>query len=409
VPPASLQPFVTHWRRWIALAALFGVVVMSLPLVEAWRRQGLELRTAADARRALAASAQAVQMQRALAAHRPFAAAVLSGRTEQEAERLRRQQVVDSESGTLVGLLEAHQLHRALDETDQFRLDWSSLLEGIGRRKITPAASDAAHDLLAEQTFVIMDLIGSAGRLSGQVGRALHGDEWLLALQTLPRLAIALAAAADDGPAGHAAPGNPSDAAASIRTQAARAARATAEVLRAAEARSAEPGSPAPDPALVRALVAVQQHAAAIANLQQASEEARRAAMPLIRRARAAAVDANAALFARLDADLADFATAQQAQRLETAAAGLVALLAGVLAAALAFPVATRSAEDGAPAPDEEGDVDDASDEEPSAATRPESHGPAADLLERLRRPDPGPAAGTSPAPGADPPARRPG
>lgn len=423
MPSAPLQQSIARRRRRVGLLAAAGLVAASLPLVEAWRNHGLDLRTAVDARRALVASAQAVQTQHALAAHRPYSAAVLAGRTEQEPERLRRQQAVDADVGTLIGLLEAQQLHRALDETDQLRADWTRLLVSVGRRQMSPAASNAAHDLLAEQTFVIVDLIGSDGRLTGLVGRVVGGDAWMLAQRTLPRLAIALAAeAGDDFDPDHGLHGAPA-----LVFHARRATREAAAALSAAYQRSADLREPAPEPALVRALSAVRQHAAALGDTEGATAAARGAAR---QRALAACIEARAALVARLDATIAAFATDKQLERLLLAAAGLVLLLMGLLAAAMALP--SLDAE-GAEGVEEGGAVGEGEQIEvtqldrgivgqpppasvnaadatagrttASGAGRPESRDAAEALLSRLRRPRRGTTAGVDPAAAADPPA----
>ncbi|MBI5721215.1 MAG: hypothetical protein HZC37_26390 [Burkholderiales bacterium] len=399
--PATLKPLLTRPGRWLALLVVLGMVVVVTPLVEIWRRHGLEMQTAFDARRALEAVAGAVQTQRALSAHRPYAAAVLAGRSEQEPERLRRQQAVDSEVGALVATLEARRLHRALDEADQLRNDWSNLLEGIGGRRMHVMASDLAHALLVEQAFVIMDLAASAGALHGQVGRAFGAEEWTLALHTLPRFALALAAWGDEAEPAAALPvGSPAGSVAGspaagptaapalalhprLAADARRATKAAAELLASLDAAGAD--EPAPDPALVRSLVALRQSASQLSEMRSTT-------MAAARRAQAAGLEASAALFGRFDAGLAESVSVLQRERQIVAAAGLLAMLVAALAAALAMP---RTA-----APQEQADGDDAADapdgsaqaSEPApgitatSAGSAESRGPASDLLHRLRR-----------------------
>lgn len=376
--PAPLQRLFAQPGHRFALLVVLGLAVIAAPLTEAWRRHGLETQTALDARRALESVSVSVKAQRALAAHRPYAAAVLAGRSEQEPERLRRQQAVDSEVGALVATLEANHLHRALDEADQLRNDWTVLLERIGRRQATPAASDAAHDLLVEQVFVIMDLATGASGLQGQVGRAFAADEMLLATRTLPRLIAALAGSSE------AAEGKPSLADASaarakgVHAPARRAARAAADLL--ARLDAASEGEAAPDPALVRALVALRQSSAKLTEPGAPTAAA-------VGRAWAAGIEANAALVSHLDARLEVSLAAHQQERMVVAAAGLLAMLIGAVAAALAMPGSP------APRPGHTG-MAEASSGEPNlrpaqagpASGGAESQGPTSDLLLRLRR-----------------------
>lgn len=409
--PATLKPLLTRPGRWFALLVVLGMVIVATPVAEIWRRHGLEMQTAFDARRALDAMAAAVQTQRALSAHGPYAAAVLAGRSEQEPERLRRQQAVDGEVGTLVTALEAQRLHRALDEADQLRNDWTKLLEGIGSRQLRVAASDTAHALLVDQTFVIMDLVAGAGTLHGQVGRAFGAAEWTLVRQTLPRFALELAAWSGDAeepaaavPPAVPAPSSggssgrssaPSSAASPAAAQATspsprlapdarRAARAAAELLASLDAADAD--EPAPEPALVHSLVALRQSASHLAETASPTAVA-------ARRAQAASLEASNALIARLDARLVESSSVLQRERLLVATAGLLAMLIAAFAATLALPRTTvpRGQADAADAADPADDNAQASEPALGTATgagNAESHGPASDLLQRLRRGD---------------------
>ena len=135
------------------------MLIVASPIAEVWRRQGLQIEALSHARTGIEPVALAVRTQRALAAHRPYAAAVLRGHAGQEAERHRRQRTADSDIAALATALEARQLYRGLDEADLLRSDWSALLQGIGQRRLAATESDTAHDLLIEQTFVIADLV----------------------------------------------------------------------------------------------------------------------------------------------------------------------------------------------------------------------------------------------------------
>lgn len=395
MPPVSIQRLLSRPSRKAALLVVLGAAIVAAPLAELWRRQGLELKVAFDARRALEAVTVAAHAQRAFAAHRPYAAAVLAGRSEQEPERLRRQQAVDGEVAALVAALESHRLHRALDEADQLRSEWAGLLEGIGRRQMPVAASDAAHELLHEQAFVIMDLAAAAGGLQGQTGRALGYDQCTLALRTLPLYAGALAALM--GPMAPAAmtvaasttppvadPTGPVGPSRKALRAARRVANEAGHALAALDAAGAD--EPAPSPDLVRALVALRQSATALVEAAGASASGM-PAESVARRAQALGFEAHAALVTRLDSQLAESINVLQRERLLVAIAGLLAACAGALAALQVLPRRASSGDESVPSDSLDHDTFRSS--APDAQASPngaESQGPASDLIERLRR-----------------------
>lgn len=326
-----------------ALAVVFALALLALPSTEIWRRHSIELEAALDARQALAPVALAVQAQRALVAHRPFAAAVLSGRAEQEPERARRQYAVDGAVAALVAGLEFQRLHRALAEADRLRDDWSALLEGIGRRAVDAGASNDAHDLLVEQTFVVVDLVGGSSGLNGQAARAIDAAELDFVLHTLPRYALALHAAAH-ARAAQAPPDAQAAAAAAERLR--RQARATAaragELLAAIDADSER----TPDAALVHALVALRQGAQQLARGPLADSNGNAAngaaVAALAARSLAAADEAGAATLAHLDRRLVEAVAVLRLERRLVGAALVVALLLAAVAALRALPLHTR-------------------------------------------------------------------
>jgi len=380
-----------------ALIVVLALIVVAAPWSEVWRRQGAELKTAMDARRALEPVALAAQAQRALAAHRPYAAAVLTGRSEQEAERLRRQHTVDTEFGSLVASLEAQQLHRALDETDHLRTEWSSLLEGIGRRQLPAAASNAAHDLMVEQAFVIMDLAAGAGGLHGQVGRSFGAVELEFLLHSIPRYSAALASWGGSA----RATGSTEAAPPALPAQAQRVARAASKLLaRAAtdgtaqspvarSSSSSSPSSPS-SPSWEHALLALQQGASRIAPVPSAEDTMR---------AEAAAAEALVAQVARLDAGLLESIETLQQERALVAAFGILALFVGALAASLALPREPDPGKAGEGGTGSDTERSESPAEADAAITGAESVGPTSDLLQRLRRGD----AAVEPGEAADP------
>ena len=375
--PAPLKRFFTPPGHRFALLVVLGMTLVAAPAVEVWRRHGLALQFAVESRRGLEAVTLAVHAQRALVSHRPYAAAVLAGRNEQEGERLRRQQAVDAEVAALAAALEVRRLYRALEEADHLRDDWSTLLQGLGRRQMTAAASDAAHDLLIEQTFVIVDLVAGASGLFGAAGRAFDAEELMLALHALPRFAAAL-----DTQIGTRidaeVPGMSPPSAHGLRTSAHRMSNAARAALAAADAAGAA-GAP-PHPSLVRALVALQQRAALLAQTPSP-------AAAMLQRARSASLEATEALVARLDTGLVHSISVLHLERRAVAAAGALALLIVMLAAARVLPRPRRSrAQASATMAALASRADPAALDASAGSNGAESEGPTSDLLQRLRQ-----------------------
>lgn len=172
LPPA--RPLVAVWRRWLrlrplharhkfALLGVLGMLMVATPLVDVVRRQSQDLQGLLGARNGLEPVARAVDVQRALLAHRGSAALVLAGRGELEPERLARQHEVDGRLATLTDTLVRGRFAPALDEEAALREDWAALVERIAARRIGAADSDAAHRLLIEQVLQVMDLVGDVG------------------------------------------------------------------------------------------------------------------------------------------------------------------------------------------------------------------------------------------------------
>jgi hypothetical protein len=392
----------------LALAVALVLILLALPLAEAWRRQGIELQATYVARRGVEPVALATRLQLTLAAHRPYAAAVLSGRAEQEPERQHRQRAVDEQLAALTTSLELQHLHRALDETDHLRAEWSRLLDEISRRQPSALASDAAHDLLVEQAYTVADLAASASRLYGQAGRAFDDTHLVLALRTLPRYGATLAATLAAHQAGGAdatswvstagAAGAAREAAAALQARLVTQARqvgAAAEGLLDTLDAVADASAVAPDPALVHALVAVAQSARVMARMRDGAQgekpgekhgetqgEAQAFDAATAQRALVASVEGAADLVTALDAGLAEAATTLQRERRILTGAGALLLLVALLAALRVLPRAQARR----PVADE-GAVDTSTLplHDAQAPPKPESEGPASDLLQRLQ------------------------
>ncbi len=372
---APVKRFLTTpGHRFAALMAL-GMLVVATPIADAWRRLGLEVQAAVQARHGLAPLALAVKSQRGLMSHQPYSAAVLAGRGEMETERRLRQLDVDISLSELLISLEAWRLDRALHEADQLRQDWSDLLRGIGERQMRPAASDTAHQLLVEQTFVIADLSIVVSGLQGQAGRAFEAGELRLATQLLPRLAATLAAGPGQATQGTLAVQGDSQRRRQVQRVTQDVAQDVAQLVHQLLADSGSAGRGF-DPSVLQALLALRSAMEPLAAASPDATDAQHAAR--------ASLDAAAALVEHIDGGLMQAVQVLRSERQWVVFALSVALLLGTFAASLALP--RKQASDDDPPPSIEG-TDAAAVDLPlhGDTARAESEQPAGDLLQRLR------------------------
>jgi hypothetical protein len=185
-----LKPPITLSGRQWALLALLAMLMVATPVAQLWRHHSADLQALLEAGLALRPIQLALATQRALFAHRPLASAVLRGLHENESTRLLRQADVDAALAPLASVLAQRRHYRALDEAHAMQEAWLQLVRAIVRRGLTPAASESAHDLIAEQAMLIVDLEHMA---TGALGRVAPADAWRLALIEAPHLDMALA------------------------------------------------------------------------------------------------------------------------------------------------------------------------------------------------------------------------
>ena len=389
MPRAPLKRFLTEPGPRFAVLVTVGMVIVATPLALAWRGMDVELQTQAETRAGLQPLALTVRIQKALASHQPFAAAVLMGRSAQESERSQRQRVADTELASLTTALETRRLARALHETDQLRLDWSSLLQAIGARQMVPTASNLAHELLVEQTFVVGDLVVSDSRLQSRIGTTLgttFGAAELALVTTLPRLAARLELELERRT-------SPSDTHAlppAWPRLARAAARDAAQAVQHLHGLHAGMGAGAEadvdtgvDPALPVALVSLQRSLAELG--AGASTQAPPNAAQLettVRTSRLAAT----LLLEHIDRDLARQSAALQLERHLLLLTLALVMLIGIWAATLAVPRDTQHGEAGVTPADGAQDGVAAASATSATAGGAESEAPTSELLDRLRR-----------------------
>lgn len=168
---ARLNRMLAQPSRKLAVLGLVAALMVATPVAQLWREHGAELEALREARSALRPIQAAIAAQRALIQHRPVAAAVLRGLHEQEPARRQRQAEVDRLLAVLANTLDERRHFRALDEAHSMQDGWHQLVRGILERRLAPAASDTAHELLLEQAMVIVDLesmLAGAGRASAE-------------------------------------------------------------------------------------------------------------------------------------------------------------------------------------------------------------------------------------------------
>ncbi len=177
-------------RRRLAAFGIVGALMVALPLVQVLRFQKTAEEALLATRTGLDPVAQAVDVERALVAHRDAAGQVLRGHAAFEPERQRRQAEVDQRLTALAAALVAGAWGRAIGEADALRQDWARLVHQVQTRRIGAAASDSAHGLLLEQCLQVIDLVGSESAWGGPAA----GEPALALARALPRLAARTAA-----------------------------------------------------------------------------------------------------------------------------------------------------------------------------------------------------------------------
>jgi hypothetical protein len=165
-------------RLKLLLAATLAAASISLPLTPVWRSTDAEIEALAAERALLDPLTRAQALQRSLLGHADVAARVLRGRGALEGERKLRQHSVDADLVALQATLSAGLWTRALDETHGMAQDWRSLAWHVAQRSIGSTSAWNAHQLLVEQTVLVMDIVSAAVQ---------PGDAVLLRLALQPR------------------------------------------------------------------------------------------------------------------------------------------------------------------------------------------------------------------------------
>ncbi|MBX3600705.1 MAG: hypothetical protein KF863_08770 [Rubrivivax sp.] len=146
-------------RVKLAALSLAGALIVALPTVQVLRYQGHELQAAQAARAGLDPLMRATALQRALLAHRDASREVLRGHEEREPQRRVHQGEVDDRAEALAAAVAMLAPPAAIDETNELRDDWATLVRRIAARSISDGDSDDGHRLLVEQTLQVIDLV----------------------------------------------------------------------------------------------------------------------------------------------------------------------------------------------------------------------------------------------------------
>lgn len=146
-------------RVKLAALSLAAALMVALPTAQVLRYQGLELHAAQAARAGLDPLMRATALQRALLAHRDAAREVLRGRADREPQRRLHQATVDDRAEALAAAVAVLAPPVAVEETNELRADWATLVRRIAARALSDGDSDDAHRLLVEQTLQVIDLV----------------------------------------------------------------------------------------------------------------------------------------------------------------------------------------------------------------------------------------------------------
>jgi hypothetical protein len=183
-------------RLKLAALSLAAALMVALPTAQMLRYQGLELHAAQAARAGLDPLMRATALQRALLAHRDAAREVLRGRADREPQRRLHQATVDDRAEALAAAVAVLAPPVAVEETNELRADWATLVRRIAARAVSDGDSDDAHRLLVEQTLQVIDLV-----VDPLVGAADAAAALLVAALQARQAAQDAVAAAEEGAA----------------------------------------------------------------------------------------------------------------------------------------------------------------------------------------------------------------
>lgn len=183
-------------RVKLAALSLAAALMVALPTAQVLRYQGLELHAAQAARAGLDPLMRATALQRALLAHRDAAREVLRGRADREPQRRLHQATVDDRAEALAAAVAVLAPPVAVEETNELRADWATLVRRIAARALSDGDSDDAHRLLVEQTLQVIDLV-----VDPLVGAADAAAALLVAALQARQAAQDAVAAAEEGAA----------------------------------------------------------------------------------------------------------------------------------------------------------------------------------------------------------------
>jgi hypothetical protein len=183
-------------RLKLVALSLAAALMVALPTAQMLRYQALELHAAQAARAGLDPLMRATALQRALLAHRDAAREVLRGRADREPQRRLHQATVDDRAEALAAAVAVLAPPVAVEETNELRADWATLVRRIAARAVSDGDSDDAHRLLVEQTLQVIDLV-----VDPLVGAADAAAALLVAALQARQAAQDAVAAAEEGAA----------------------------------------------------------------------------------------------------------------------------------------------------------------------------------------------------------------
>ena len=153
------------WQKFAALGAI-GAVMCAVPLLKVVHYKNDELAVARAEADGLDPLRVAVALQLSLQTHRGLASMTLNGKAAAEAERSKRAAEVDAATDKLGAALTAAGYTQAATEAAAFKAAWGKLSQGVRERGLDSMASYEQHKTLIDQNLRVIELTADAAGLS---------------------------------------------------------------------------------------------------------------------------------------------------------------------------------------------------------------------------------------------------
>ncbi|MCU0969576.1 MAG: methyl-accepting chemotaxis protein, partial [Rubrivivax sp.] len=152
--------------RKFAVLGVLGALLCAVPLTLVVQQKSAELAVAQSEDAGIDPLRSAVELQRALQAHRGLSGIVLNGDASPDGERRTRQAAVDAALGRLAGQFDALGYEIPAATAAALRTEWTALARRVEARQLSARESFAAHTALVDRNLQLVDQIADASGLS---------------------------------------------------------------------------------------------------------------------------------------------------------------------------------------------------------------------------------------------------